>query len=95
MEDEGGAKGGLLLYTAQPGGDGTLGGLVGIAKDRGAMGSLLRRSLSESEVCSNDPLCEEAAETNDGAACYACCLISETSCEHRNKMLDRLILKGL
>ena len=93
-DDEGEVKGGLLLYTAQPGGDGTLGGLVGIAKDRDTMGRLLQRSLSDSEVCSNDPLCEEGAETNDGAACYACCLISETSCEHRNKMLDRLILRG-
>ena len=57
------------------------------------MGDLILRSLSDSAVCSNDPLCEEAAETREGAACYACCLISETSCEHRNKMLDRLILR--
>ena len=30
MEPGGAARGGLLLYTVQPGGDGTLGGLIGL-----------------------------------------------------------------
>ena len=92
LNDEDGARGGLLLYTSSPASDGTLGGLVNIAKDSNVMGSLIREALSSSEVCSNDPLCEESIDSKEGAACYACCLVSETSCEHRNKLLDRLIL---
>jgi len=87
-------RGGILLYTSQPGGDGTMGGLVGIAKDKDTMSDIVERALRESRVCSNDPICEEAVNTNEGAACYACCMVSETSCEHRNKLIDRLILVG-
>ena len=84
--------GGVLLYTSQPGGDGTMGGLSGISKDSRAMKEIVLRAFEESVVCSNDPICEEAVNTKEGASCYACCMVSETSCEHRNKLLDRLIL---
>lgn len=84
--------GGLLLYTAQSGGDGTLGGLIGIVPhfDR-----ILKSALRNLDACSNDPICieEEFGEDKvNGAACYACQLISETSCEHRNTLLDRRLL---
>jgi hypothetical protein len=84
--------GGLLLYTAQPGGDGTLGGLAALT---GAFGSVIDRAVSDLGQCSNDPLCSARAigrsEVN-GAACYACSFVSETSCDHRNTGLDRLVL---
>lgn len=91
-EASGKAKGGLLLYTAQPGGDGTLGGLIALVPE---FERVLERALANVGVCSNDPLCGE--ETFDvgkynGSACYACALISETSCEHRNMSLDRNLL---
>jgi MrfA Zn-binding domain len=84
------ADGGLLLFTVQPGGDGTLGGLIALV-DR--FGDVLRSALTDLSDCSNDPLCAEAPRSGaPGAACYSCLLASETSCEHRNLGLDRLLL---
>lgn len=82
--------GGLLLYTVQPGGDGTLGGLVSLVN---RFEQVLTQALQDVDTCSNDPLCEEAPTLGaDGAACYSCLFASETSCEHRNLGLDRLLL---
>ena len=87
-------NGGLLLYTCTPGEDGTLGGLVAQA---GRFDKILEIALDELEYCSNDPLCEEnhfAVGKMNGAACYACCFLSETSCEFGNIALDRNVLKN-
>ncbi|MCX7756266.1 MAG: DUF1998 domain-containing protein [Anaerolineales bacterium] len=95
-EKTGEANGGLLLYTAQPGGDGTLGGLIALVPE---FERVLERALRTLDTCSNDPLCGEEKFGKDrynGAACYACSLVSETSCEHRNMSLDRkLLLEGM
>lgn len=81
---------GLLLYTVQPGGDGTMGGLISLVN---RFERVLERALQDVDTCSNDPLCEEAPLSGaDGAACYSCLFASETSCEHRNHGLDRLLL---
>lgn len=88
----GDATGGLLLYTVQPGGDGTLGGLISLAP---SFAAILAAALRNDLTCSNDPLCEEERfdpTRVNGAACYACLLTSETSCEHRNRWLDRNLL---
>jgi hypothetical protein len=83
-------QGGLLLYTVQPGGDGTLGGLIGLTP---SFGQVIASALSELASCSNDPLCEEAVPDGvNGSACYSCLLASETSCEQRNVHLDRVLL---
>jgi hypothetical protein len=83
-------QGGLLLFTVQPGGDGTLGGLIALVE---RFDDVLRAALADLGDCSNDPLCADAPMTGaDGAACYSCLLASETSCEHRNLALDRLLL---
>ncbi|MCD9186333.1 MAG: DUF1998 domain-containing protein [Pyrinomonadaceae bacterium] len=87
------ATGGVLLYTAQPGGDGTLGGLIALVP---SFERVIDLALGSIHICSNDPLCsEEVFQTGkySGAACYACSLISETSCEFRNMRLDRNILR--
>jgi hypothetical protein len=90
LDASGTAQGGILLYTVQPGGDGTLGGLIAQAE---RFGSVLNAALRELAICSNDPLCEDATSAGaEGAACYSCLLASETSCEHRNLGLDRLLL---
>lgn len=84
------ARGGVLLYTVQPGGDGTLGGLLALVPrfDR-----VLASALRDLNNCSNDPLCAEAVPNGiNGAACYSCLLASETSCEYRNIHLDRTLL---
>ncbi|MEM0128972.1 MAG: DUF1998 domain-containing protein [Thermoplasmata archaeon] len=87
-----GTSAGVILYSVQPGSDGTLGGLVSLAD---SFGDLLERAVELAEVCSNDPLCSEtriSAARHSGAACYACLLASETSCEERNMWLDRNVL---
>ena len=84
-------RGGALLYTVQPGGDGTLGGLVEMAK---RFEEVLEGAVEDLDNCSNDPLCEESELHNSlGAVCYSCLLASETSCEWRNRGLDRLLLR--
>jgi len=91
-DDTGNAGGGILLYTAQPGGDGTLGGMVALVPE---FERVLDTALRDIDSCSNDPLCDEerfGPSKYNGAACYACLLVSETSCEHRNMYLDRHVL---
>jgi hypothetical protein len=88
----GSATGGILLYTVQPGGDGTLGGLISLVPN---FDRILERAFRDLDSCSNDPLCGEQSFTPErvnGAACYACLFQSETACEHRNMALDRGLL---
>jgi hypothetical protein len=88
------ADGGVLIYTAQQGGDGTLGGLIALAP---RFGDVIASALRYVDACSNDPICEEEEFTPgkaNGAACYACQLAAETSCEFLNTSLDRNVLRG-
>ena len=85
---------GLLIYTSTAGGQGTLGGLSSMAE---RVGELLDRATKRLALCSNDPICAEHGEGNEdyplqGAACHACLLVPETSCESRNTRLDRGLL---
>jgi Domain of unknown function (DUF1998) len=85
---------GLLIYTSTAGGQGTLGGLSSMAE---RVGELLDRATKRLVLCSNDPICAEHADGNEdyplqGAACHACLLVPETSCESRNTRLDRGLL---
>ncbi len=86
------ASGGVLLYTSQPASDGSLGGLV---SQGSRFSQILDTALYSLDNCSNDPLCIdsrfEPGKAN-GAACYACELVSETACEAFNRSLDRNIL---
>lgn len=86
---------GVLLYTATPDSEGSLGGLVDLAMpDR--CPDLLRRALRSAARCSSDPLCADhqpdVHASINGAACHACLLVSETSCEAFNRFLDRSVL---
>ena len=85
---------GILIYTSTAGGQGTLGGLSGMAEHSGA---LLARATKRLALCSNDPICAEHSGGSEdyplqGAACHACLLVPETSCEARNNRLDRGLL---
>jgi len=83
---------GILLYTAQPGGDGTMGGLVSMAPH---FNNLITNAISDLRTCSNDPICKgrtKSAGRFNGSACHACLFVSETSCESQNKFLDRNIV---
>ena len=86
---------GILLYTAAPDSEGTLGGLVSLGRsDR--LGPLIDRALDAARLCSSDPLCAEHDPTQharlSGAACHASLYAAETSCERGNHYLDRALL---
>jgi len=86
-------SGGVLIYTSQHGGDGSLGGLIALVP---GFHRVISAALRNIDSCSNDPLCTEQRVTSDrlnGAACYACLLVSETSCEFGNLYLDRNLLR--
>jgi hypothetical protein len=87
------SRSGILIYTAVPDAEGTLGGLVSQAEpDR--LISLMRQALHAARRCSSDPLCAERlphppADFLHGAACHVCLFVSETTCERGNRFLDR------
>ena len=90
---------GLLIYTASSSGDGTMGGLVEMAHPP-RFKEVIEDALKSSEWCSNDPICMQAGVTAHNAtggnlaACYNCCLIPETACDHFNSGLDRALVTG-
>lgn len=84
---------GFLIYTATPDSEGTLGGLVELARPED-LGPMLKRALETAQLCANDPFCSSRSPSDsdahlNGAACHACLLLPETSCEHGNHFLDR------
>lgn len=86
---------GILLYTASADSEGSLGGLVDLgAKER--FPDLINSALENAKRCSSDPLCADhqpdVHATINGAACHACVLAPETSCEAFNRFLDRNFL---
>ncbi len=87
---------GILLYTASPDSEGTLGGLVEAA-DR--IDLHLRQAVDMGRLCANDPVCAQHQPDNrqedrllSGAACHGCVLLAESSCERRNDFLDRALV---
>lgn len=86
---------GLLIYTASSDSEGSLGGLVDQAEPE-RFGAVLIDALQDAHLCAQDPLCgsgELGGTTGlNGAACHACLLLSETSCEAGNRFLDRAAL---
>lgn len=89
---------GILIYTATTGADGTNGGLVRQGQPN-RFGDIFLAALEGAGWCSSDPLCAECrgqgSDALNLAACHACCLVSETSCEHHNTFLDRGMVVGL
>lgn len=88
---------GILIYTASSDAAGSLGGLASLAApDR--LGPVIQSAAGRMMWCSNDPVCAESGPSGpDGlnlAACHACLLLPETSCEARNLFLDRTTLTG-
>lgn len=88
---------GILIYTSSSDSDGSLGGLVRQGKPDN-MENILRGMLQEAVWCSSDPICSESKaqgfESLNYAACHACTLIPETSCEAFNCLLDRCSIVG-
>jgi hypothetical protein len=96
---EDGPQAGILLYTAAPDSEGTLGGLVALAESA-TMARLIRGALADARHCSSDPLCAERLphypeDFLHGAACHICLFVSETTCERGNRFLDRRLLADI
>jgi hypothetical protein len=97
MEDHSIDMAGILIYTASSDSDGSLGGLVRQGKAE-MLNNTLLNMIQDATWCSSDPLCIESM--NQGykslnyAACHACALLPETSCEARNCLLDRVAVVG-
>jgi len=89
--------GGVLVYTAATDCDGSLGGLVRQGQQE-KLTSTIRALLQNASWCSNDPLCIESMaqgyQSLNYAACHACTLLPETSCEAANCLLDRAAIVG-
>ncbi len=96
--EEGKEMAGIFIYTANGDSEGTLGGLVRQGYPD-CLPQVYKKAIENSSVCSNDPVC---ISTEDGqgrdvlnlAACHACTLIPETSCEEFNMFLDRGVVAG-
>lgn len=81
---------GVLIYTAD-GSEGSMGGLVWQGRPD-LVSRIIKFALNSAKECSSDPLCWENEDQLNLAACFSCCLVSETSCEKRNLGLDRRAL---
>jgi hypothetical protein len=96
-QDDSPAQAGILLYTASPDSEGTLGGLVELGRKE-RLGPMIEQALENCRLCSSDPLCaEHPLKTGNqvslhAAACHACLFAPETSCERGNHYLDRTCL---
>jgi hypothetical protein len=88
---------GILIYTAAGDAQGTLGGLVRLGAPEKLI-PLIVAALDEADVCSNDPVCIESDRQGSSSlnlsACHGCSLVSETSCESGNRLLDRQMVIG-
>jgi hypothetical protein len=88
---------GVLIHTGSADSDGTLGGLVRQGREA-RLENTIREMLLASTWCSSDPLCitgvATLSSTDNLAACHACLLSPETSCQHFNLLLDRALLVG-
>lgn len=88
---------GILVYTASGDSEGTMGGLVRQGEP-GRLELTFAQALRSIAWCSSDPVCIESAgqgaDNANLAACHGCVLVSETSCEEGNRLLDRALIIG-
>lgn len=90
---------GLLIYTAAGDSEGTMGGLVRMAR-KDQLCAVFASALRDARWCSTDPVCMDAGKNGQGpdscnlAACHGCALVPETSCEEFNRFLDRGLVIG-
>lgn len=88
---------GMLIYTATADSAGSLGGLAALSEPH-RLAAILASAVQRAQWCTSDPVCIESPSSGvDGlnlAACHACLLLPETSCEHFNCLLDRALIVG-
>ncbi|WP_426171494.1 DrmB family protein [Microbacterium sp. DWRC1-3] len=88
---------GIFIYTTTADVEGTLGGLVRQGEPDLLVPAIVA-AIEQAAWCPNDPVCAESEpQSIDGlnlAACHACSLAPETSCESSNLLLDRTFVVG-
>jgi len=88
---------GILIYTTVADIVGSLGGIVESAEPKEFL-TLMEGAFKHAQWCSLDPVCTEHEGQGPGwlnrAACHACSLIPEPSCDYSNVFLDRVFIKG-
>lgn len=88
---------GILAYVAVPDIAGSLGGLAELAEPKRFL-RLLTGVFDHSDWCSLDPVCAEhegqGPSQLNRAACHACTLVPEPSCQFGNLLLDRVFVAG-
>ncbi|MCY4542664.1 MAG: DUF1998 domain-containing protein [Rhodobacteraceae bacterium] len=88
---------GILIYVAVPDEEGSLGGLMDLARPRRFL-RLWTKVFESAAWCSFDPVCCEqeghGPDLLNRAACHACTLVPETSCQYGNVLLDRVFVNG-
>ena len=97
-QEDDGPQAGVLLYTAAPDSEGTLGGLVALGEPE-ILGRHIERAIEALHLCASDPLCAEhdpaqVTATLHWAACHSCLFSPETSCERGNRYLDRAVISS-
>ena len=66
---------------------------MSISLEADFLDEIVSHALTSTAICSSDPICAldapgEFGKVN-GAACHACCIGPEPSCERGNRFLDR------
>ena len=88
---------GILIYVAVADEEGSLGGLMELARPKRFL-RLLTGAFETAQWCSLDPVCADqeghGPDLLNRAACHACALLPETSCQYGNVLLDRTFIKG-
>jgi hypothetical protein len=88
---------GILVYVAVADVAGSLGGLAELAEPKRFL-PLLVGVFDQADWCSLDPVCAEhegqGPSQLNRAACHACALVPEPSCQFGNVLLDRVFIAG-
>jgi hypothetical protein len=97
--DDRAAAAGILITTTSPDSEGTLGGLVDLARTE-RLEEVTLEALHRAQRCSSDPICAHRVPRDQedflhGAACHFCAFLSETSCERANRFIDRRFVLDL
>jgi hypothetical protein len=92
--EEGGPMAGILLYTAAPDSEGTLGGLVEMGSPQ-TLGRHMQQALENMRICAPIRCVPNTGQISTGAAFTVLAAMPaspETSCERGNRYLDRSVL---